>query len=119
MSVPERLARLPGIELPGGLRVAEAISRRARLLGLARLEDLPEGWALHLPRCRSVHTFGMRFALDLVFLDGSGRAVRVDPSVPACRVVWCRDARSVLETRAGEAERFLAAVAPLATLTGA
>jgi uncharacterized membrane protein (UPF0127 family) len=71
----------------------------ARLRGLIGRRDWPEGVALEIPRCRSVHTFGMRFALDLVWLDGDRRVVRVDRGVPPCRVRWCRAARSVLEIR--------------------
>ena len=104
-----RLAGLPTRELPGGLRVAEAASFKSRLLGLAWLDELPAEEALLIPRCRSVHTFGMRFALDLVWLDGDGRMVRVDRGVARRRHVACRGARAVVETRAGEADRFLAA----------
>ena len=85
-----------------------ASSARARLLGLALLDDLPEGVALLLPRCRSVHTFGMRFALDIVFLDAGSSPLHVERAVPPGRVRSCRGARSVLETRAGEADRLLA-----------
>jgi uncharacterized membrane protein (UPF0127 family) len=70
-----------------------------RVVGLALRPD--RGIALHLPRCRSVHTFGMRFPLDLVWLDEAGGVVRVDRGVPPCRVRSCRRARSVLEVRAG------------------
>lgn len=73
-----------------------ASDRRARLLGLALLRD-PPPCALLLPRTRSVHTFGMRFALDLVWLDGEGRALRVDRAVPPRRLKACRPARAVLE----------------------
>jgi uncharacterized membrane protein (UPF0127 family) len=69
----------------------------ARLRGLSARRSWPAGVALEIPHCRSVHTFGMRFALDLVWLDGSRRVVRVDRAVPPCRVRWCRRARSVLE----------------------
>jgi uncharacterized protein len=68
-----------------------------RLVGLIGLRGLPEGVALEIPRCRSVHTFGMRFPLDLVWLDGSRRVVRVDRGVPPWRVRSCRQARSVVE----------------------
>ena len=68
-----------------------------RLTGLIGRRGLPEGVAMEIPRCRSVHTFGMRFTLDLVWLDGSRRVVRVDRGVPPCRVRSCRQARSVLE----------------------
>ena len=69
-----RLDELPGRDLPGGLRVAEARTRPARMKGLARLDAMPGQLALHLPRCRSVHTFTMRFPLDLIWLSGDGRA---------------------------------------------
>jgi uncharacterized protein len=70
-----------------------------RLTGLIGRRDWPAGLALEIPRCRSVHTFGMRFPLDLVWLDGARRVVRVDRAVPAWRVRWCLAARSVLELR--------------------
>jgi uncharacterized membrane protein (UPF0127 family) len=70
---------------------------------------MPAGVALHLPRCRSVHTFAMRFPLDLVWLGAEGRAVRVDRSVPPRRLKSCLRARAVVETPAGGADRFLAA----------
>ncbi len=106
-----RLDRLPERRLPGGLRLAEASGPRARLLGLAGLRALPHGRALRIPRCRSVHTFGMRFPLDLVWLDGRGAVLGLSPGVAARRVAGCREARSVIEARAGEGPAFAAAVA--------
>ena len=87
--------------------IIEAGGPVGRLIGLAGRRDLPAGVALRLPRCRSVHTLGMRFALDLVWLDGAGDVVRIDRAVQPCRVRTCRAARSVLETRAGGADAFL------------
>jgi len=103
------LDELPGRVLEGGLRVARAATRSQRTLGLARLEAMPRTSALHIPRCRSVHTFGMRFALDLIWLDRGGRPVRVDRDVAPRRLRTCLAARSVIETNAGEADAFLAA----------
>jgi uncharacterized membrane protein (UPF0127 family) len=100
---------LPTRELPGGLLVVEAATRRARARGLAGLDVLPPGVALLIPRCRSVHTFHMRFALDLVWLDGAGRPVRLDAAVPPRRMRSCLRARSVLECGAGQAVAFLGA----------
>jgi uncharacterized protein len=69
---------------------------RDRLVGLAwRREPPAEG--LLLPRTRSVHTFGMRFALDLHWLDAAGGVVRVDRAVPPRRLRTCLRARAVLE----------------------
>jgi uncharacterized protein len=62
-----------------------ARSRLPRLAGLAFRRAPPVGGLL-IPRCRSVHTFGMRFAIDLVWLGPGGRVVRVDRGVPPRRV---------------------------------
>lgn len=104
-----RLDRLRGGDLPGGLRLAEARSPLARMRGLAWLDALPEDYALLFRRCHSVHTYGMRFALDVIFLDPRGTVVRVARDVPRRRHVSERGARSVVETRAGVADRFIAA----------
>lgn len=110
MAIPcPRLDPLPGRDLPGGLRVAEAESRAARMKGLARLDEMPQDSALHIPRCRSVHTFTMRFPLDLIWLDRDGKMVRVDRAVPPRRLKSCVRARSVVEANAGTADAFLAA----------
>ena len=102
-AIPRRLARLP-IAHVGGEVVRVATTRRARLLGLAGLPTGPP-CGLLLPCTRSIHTFGMRFALDLVWLDAGGRAVRIDLDVPPRRVRSCRAARAVLELPAGDAQR--------------
>lgn len=100
--MPPRLSRLPGIALPAapGLDVRVATTARARLLGLAGLRALPSGAALLLPRTRSVHTLGMRFALDLVWLDARGVVVRRDLGVGPGRLRRCAAARAVLERAA-------------------
>lgn len=99
MPLPRRLRRLPRVPLAAlpdrELRLAR--TPLARLLGLAGLRALPPGAGLLLPRTRSVHTFAMRFALDLVWLDGDGAVVRVDRAVPPRRVRACRAARAVVE----------------------
>ena len=105
----ERLDALPGRDLEGGLRVAEAHNRAARMKGLARLDEMPAEYALHIPKCRSVHTFTMRFPLDLVWLGKDGRPVRVDRAVAPRRLRTCLAARSVVECNAGTADRFVAA----------
>src|SRR3954469_24048611 len=90
---------LPSRVLDDGLVVHEAASLRARLLGLALLPrgGLPPGHALLIPNCRSVHTFGMRFPIDVVFLDERGRALRVERGVRRRRVLASRGAFAVLE----------------------
>jgi uncharacterized protein len=94
--VARRLRELPRREVLGR-RVAVASTRRARLLGLAGLDREAVGAGLLIPRCASVHTFGMRFELDLVFLDDGGRALGARLAVPPRRVAWRRGAAAVLE----------------------
>lgn len=105
--LPRRLRRLPSRPLPGGGTVYEATTFGARLLGLAWLRELPPGCALLLPDCRSVHTLGMRFALDVAFLDERGAPLRVVRGVARRRVLSCPGAFAVLETRAGELGLFV------------
>jgi uncharacterized protein len=105
----ERFAGLPHRTLPGGLTVVEARTGKARRRGLSRLDALPADLALLIPRCPSIHTFGMRFALDLIWLGKGDAVVRVDRGVPPRRTRLCARARSVVETAAGNADAFLSA----------
>ena len=82
--------------------VPTATGFRSRLLGLAWRDRAQAGPGLLIPRCASVHTFGMRFALDVYFLDSGGGVIAVRRAVPPRRVVWCRGAAAVLEVPAAE-----------------
>jgi uncharacterized protein len=84
------------------VEIVIASSRRRRLFGLALRHHPPEGWALLFPRCRSVHTFGMRFEIDVVFIDASGRVLLIARGVRPWRLVACRRAAAAVEVRAGE-----------------
>ena len=87
-----------------GREVAVATGPRARLLGLARLERAEAGAGLLIPRCASVHTFGMRFPLDVFFLDRDGTPLAARRGVPPGCLLWQRGAAAVLEIPA--AARF-------------
>jgi uncharacterized membrane protein (UPF0127 family) len=103
--LPARLQHLPQLSLQpplAHLHARRAATPLARLRGLAHL-DAPQGAALLLERTRSVHTFGMRFALDLVWLDRDGRALRIDCGVKPGRLRACRLAHAVLEVGPGAA----------------
>jgi len=95
--VPKRLAGLDWVVLEECPRAYVATSPWLRLVGLAWLDELPEECGLLIPWCGSVHTFGMRFALDVTFLGPDGRALRLDRAVPVRRVLRCRGAVAVLE----------------------
>jgi uncharacterized membrane protein (UPF0127 family) len=97
---PRWLAALPQRTI-AGRRVPVAVGFRARLLGLALLDRADAGPGLLLPRCSSVHTFGMKFALDVYFLAADGTLLEVRRAVPPRRLVACRGAAAVLEVPAG------------------
>jgi uncharacterized protein len=91
------------------VEIVVARSFRARVVGLACRRAPPAERALLLPRCRSIHTFGMRFALDLVWLDRDGGVLAVDAGVPPGRVRAHRGAVAVIEAPSGQGQRALAA----------
>jgi uncharacterized protein len=80
-----------------GLEVPVATTRVSRLLGLTLLRRERAGGGLLIPRCSSVHTFGMRFPLDLLFLDEEGHVIELRREVPPRRLVRCPGAMAVLE----------------------
>lgn len=97
--VPDRLRRLERVALPvpSCPHAHVAGSWRARALGLAWLAEPGADCALLLPGCRSIHTFGMRFDLDVWFLDTDWRVLRHVEALPPRRVASCRGAAAVLE----------------------
>ncbi len=89
--------------------VEVATDHAARMRGLLGRDGL-EG-SLLLPRCRSVHTIGMRFPIDVAFLDRGGRVVGIVPAMRPWRLGRARvRARQVLEAEAGAFERWRVAV---------
>jgi len=73
-----------------------AKSRRRGLLG----RDGHDG-ALVLQPCRHVHTAGMRFPIDVVFVDRQGYAVKVVRDLQPWRISLAAGARAVIEMPAG------------------
>src|SRR5689334_19365991 len=100
MTKPRRFQGLPTRRVHDRLALV-AEGRRARLLGLSHL-DRCEAAPLLIPRCASVHTFGMRFALDLLFLDENDAVVERRRAVPPRRLAFCGGASAILEIPSGE-----------------
>jgi hypothetical protein len=51
--------------------------------------------------CEGIHTFGMKFPIDVVFLDREYRVIKTAESVPPRRIRFCLRAHSTLELPAG------------------
>lgn len=81
----------------GGATVPVAGSWLARLLGLALLERSRAGAGLLIPGCSSVHSFGMRFPLEVVFLDAQLTPISHPRLLPPRRFSSERAAAAVLE----------------------
>ena len=77
----------------------------ARMRGLLGRKELPSGEGILLRPAGSVHTFFMRFPIDVVFLDRELRVLDIAADVPAWRTRRARGAKAVLELPAGEAGR--------------
>ncbi len=88
-----------GTEL--GSRVLPAASMWSRFIGLMGRRGLQQGEGLHIVPCSSVHMFCMRFALDLVYLDREGSAVKLVRALKPWRLSAARGAHSVLELPVG------------------
>jgi uncharacterized membrane protein (UPF0127 family) len=73
-------------------------TRRRGLLGRAGLD---EGSALIIAPCSAIHTFFMRFAIDVAFVDRSGHVVRGSRRIPPWRVGLGIGAWAAIELPAG------------------
>jgi uncharacterized membrane protein (UPF0127 family) len=81
-----------------------------RMRGLLGRSELPRGEGILLRPAGSIHTFFMRFPIDVVYLDNNDTIVGVDRVVKPWRAGARRGAKAVLELAAGEADaRALAA----------
>jgi len=82
-----------------------AVTRRARRRGLLGRNGLDDSEALILAPCTAVHTAFMRFAIDVLFLDRDGCAVKIVPDVAPWRIAAAARAYAVVEMAAGSAKR--------------
>lgn len=87
-------------------RVRHADTFLTRLRGLLGTDGLAEDEALLISPCNGIHTIGMTFPIDAVFLDGGRRVVAVRERVVPWRATrFFKGASSVLELPAGSIRR--------------
>lgn len=87
------------------LRLAKNFVRR--LKGLLGTSGLPEKTGLLLEPCDSIHTWGMRYSIDALFLDEENRVLDIGHNLPPN--TWgkrVKGARKVLEIQAGRAKQL-------------
>lgn len=85
--------------------VMTAFDSRSRRTGLLHRDSMPEGSALVIAPSNAIHTFFMRFAIDVVFAAKDGRVLKTRSAMPAWRVAAALKAFAVVELPSGTLAR--------------
>jgi uncharacterized protein len=86
-------------EIAESVEVADTAAKRSK--GLLGRSGLPRGHAIWIAPCEAVHTFGMQFAIDLIYLDRQHRIRKIQSNVRPWRISACLRAHSVVELPGG------------------
>lgn len=86
------------------LHIARSHSERTR--GLLGRTSLPEREGMWFPECRFIHTFGMQFPIDLLYLNTHHEICKIVHALPPSRLSACLTADSVIELQSGAAKRM-------------
>lgn len=76
----------------------------ARLKGLLGTKKLDHGKGLIIRPCNSIHTVGMKYAIDIIFLDNQDKIVKLINDMPSGKFSLCSESRYVVELPAGTIE---------------
>ena len=82
-------------------KLEPAFDSKARRRGLLGRQGLDVGAALIIAPCNSIHTFFMKFAIDVVFVSRDGRVAKVYQALPAWRIAFSWKAFAVIELGQG------------------
>jgi uncharacterized membrane protein (UPF0127 family) len=80
-----------------------ADTSKSRKTGLLKHDRLERGEGLWITPCEGVHTMGMKFPIDVLFLDKKRRVLKIRAAMPRWRLAACLWAHSVLELPSGTA----------------
>jgi uncharacterized protein len=95
-------ARTSGV-VASNVEIADTHAARRR--GLLGRDGLPNQAALVLPSCNAIHTIGMRFAIDVAFVDASGCVCKIVRNVGRWRFAIAPRARTTIELAAGRVDQ--------------
>lgn len=84
-----------------GHDVTRADTSALRRTGLLRHSTLPEGQGLWIVPSQAIHTFGMKFAIDVAFLNRKQQVLKIRTHMDRRGIAVCLRAHSVLELPAG------------------
>jgi uncharacterized membrane protein (UPF0127 family) len=90
----------------------------SRFLGLMGRKSLPLGHGLWLEPCADIHMFFMRFPIDAVFVDKTGKVLHLEHGIKPWRISkFVRGGRAVLELPAGTIEQAGVTLGDVISLT--
>ena len=99
------MAKLRVTNLTRGTLLADradiADTSAKRRTGLLKHSKLDPGEGLWIAPCEGVHTFGMKFTIDVVFLNKKRKILKIRPNMVRRRISLSLLAHSVLELPAG------------------
>jgi uncharacterized membrane protein (UPF0127 family) len=85
--------------------VEAAFDSRTRRMGLLGRDGLQDGQAMILAPCAAIHTCGMRFPIDVLFVSRDGRVLKIVERLAAWRIAASLRALATVELAAGQARR--------------
>lgn len=102
LSDPTLVNAQTGAVIAASVEIAQTSAARRR--GLLGRDGLPKGSALIITRCNAIHTIGMRFAIDVAFVDAEGCVRKI--------VQWLQPRRIAIAPRAGVTIELAAGALP-------
>jgi uncharacterized protein len=103
LRTPERLHSIQNVR-SGRLLASQvefALDSQSRRRGLLGRDALEKESALIIAPCAAIHTFFMRFAIDVVFVARDGRVLKTYSAVPRRRIAFSIGAFAVIELPVG------------------
>lgn len=85
-------------------RVEAALDSASRRKGLLGRDGLPPRTAIVIAPCKAVHTFFMRFPIDVIFVARDGRVTKIRRGMTAWRIAGSWGAFATIEMAAGSAD---------------
>lgn len=79
-----------------------------RLVGLLKFQTLPCDFVMAFPQAWALHTFGMKFPIDIIFVDRQDRVQKIFENVKPGQLAFCEPWKSswALETASGNVQRW-------------
>lgn len=76
-----------------------------RLIGLLKNKNSKNS-NLYIPSCNSIHTFFMKFSIDVIMTDSKGKIVFLKENVKPFQIISCPKAKDTIELEIGSIKKF-------------